>query len=500
MKISGILKRFLWAMFGLSVCLVLLWVTFYFLTLDVIRRNLKLQAETASEAIIAGVEGNLLSLEDAAYDLGHDSGVIRMALAGDAVSFYRAGGELMRENGALRSGFRDIDNVIVFRSEDQFYRLKGTVSNTTLRRLFYMIENQESRIITVTSNDRTYIGLCGEIIDGGKTVGHVALLQEQARIERLLGTYNDLDYLGVALLSGDRVLSSNKEIRTVEVERIREQAVFVREREIGISGYRLLVWCEDSIAAWLSGYFRLAMPVTVAVLVLIMLFFIRYLRRHMVEPIELEKERTLLTLLKKQIGAHFTVNSLNVIRALINKGEKEEAAHICDELSVLLRYANAGDEYITLLREFFVLEQYVGIMQIRYPDRIEAQIEVDDAFAEIQIPRMLIQPLVENAIVHGLSDGSGIIRLWADIEEQAVIVHVSDNGRGMDSEKLERLREMIRCADTAENGELQHVALQNIERRIRLVCGPAYGLSISSAPGEGTEVSVRLPRTEASEK
>jgi len=100
-------------------------------------------------------------------------------------------------------------------------------------------------------------------------------------------------------------------------------------------------------------------------------------------------------------------------------GEKEPAAHICDELSTLLRYANAGDEYISLLEEFYVLRQYVGIMQARFPGKIEEE----DYFDEVYVPRMLLQPLVENAIQHGLN-GAGKVRVSAEKKGEGTKVYL----------------------------------------------------------------------------
>ncbi len=499
MRHNEILKRFILSVFSLSICLVLLWVAFYYLTLHVIRRNLRLQAETASEAIMGAVEEELLRLENGAWELGRDPAVERMVAAADALSFYQTCVSLAARDGAQSSALYDVDQAVVFHPTGAFYRLKGRIPNTALRRIFWLIQGEDRRVVTVSSNDRTYIGICMSVHAGETGAGFVVLLREQEELERLFDVYGDLDYLGVALLSDERILCAGREVKWEELPEIRRTAVFVREKEIGLSGLRLLVWCEDSIAPWLSVYFRVAMPVTVLVLLAILMFFVRYVRRHMVEPIELEKEHTLLLLLKKQISAHFTVNTLNVVRALVNKGDKEAAAHICSELSVLLRYANAGDEYISLSGEFYVLKQYVGIMQIRRPGCIGLELEENDSFHEVEIPRMLLQPIVENAIFHGLAGEKGTISISAALADDAVTVRIADDGRGMDEAKLEELKCALAGADAdaAEAEGLGQIALRNIERRIRLVCGPEYGLTIRSAVGEGTEVLVRLPLCEA---
>ncbi len=530
----------------LSICLVLMWVVFYFLTREMIRRNMQLQAMTSSEVMISSVEEELLALENAATDLGHNPDVISITSSPDLLSFYDAAGSFLRSYPALPANIRSGDNVILYNAGGTFYRLKGTISNTTLKRCFYLMENDNNRTLTVTSNNNTYIGSYETVYSGENKCGYVVLLMEQPRVERILNTFNDLDYLDVALFAGDRMLCSNKDIQPEDMDKIMSSAVFVREKAIGLSGYKLLVCCERSISETLSLYFRFALPITILILISVVAVFVSYLRRHMIEPIanviagtnksgdtplpytgepyfdslvdhvnsmlariedrehelyesrmyvkevELENERTLITLLKKQISAHFTVNTLNVVRALINKGEKSAAMQICDELSTLLRYANAGAEYISLLEEFYVLEQYIGIMQARYPDRIEAEIDEDDAFADIFIPRMLIQPVVENAIVHGLRGNKGCVHISADIGPDGVTVCVQDNGVGIPEDELEKLRNTIDSRDALESKNLEHIALQNIQRRIHMVCGDGYGISLESSCGTGTKVYLHL--------
>ncbi len=548
MKRAGLLKNFMGTMLLLGACLVLLWVAFYCVTVEVTRQNMIRQAETSSEAILASIEDELLAIEATAYDLAHYDRVAAITEAEDTRRFYDCGAIAAERGGSIVNNARAAESAVVFRADGLFYRLRGTIPNTALRRVFRLIENAPRATITVTSNGTTYIGRSEAVYREGALAGYVALLMEETRIEKLLRAYDDVDYLGVALLSGDRLITSNRDLRFEDIPRLRESAVFTREKDVGLSGFRLLVYCENSVSQRLSRYFAVAMPVTVVILALVMAAFVRYLRRHMIAPInsvisltkesgdkplphtgeeyfdglvdhvndmlariedreralyesemkargsELEKERTLVSLLKKQISAHFTVNTLNVVRALINKGEREAAARICGELSTLLRYANAPEEYISLPEEFYVLRQYVGIMQARYPDRIAFEMDEEDAPEDVFIPRMLIQPVVENAIVHGLDGKAGTVSVSAELRDTAVIVTVTDDGKGMTADELLRTRESLRLTGGAEEPGIEHVALINVQKRIRMVCGDGYGVELDSAPGEGTRVRLRFAR------
>ena len=543
-------------MVALGISLVLLWVVFYYLTVGVVRSNLELQAETGSEAIIENVEEELLELEDSAYLIGNNKIIADMAVTTDLRRFFEMGSSFVRENTSMISGIRNADNIVVFNKDGQFYRIKGTVSNTALKRIFYMMKNGDDQTLTVTSNKNTYIGLYKLVFSmrgipdensEQENAGYIALLMEQSGIERLISPFSDMDYLGTALFSGNRLLCSSNNIKDEDMEELEKDSVFVKDKEIGLSGYRLTVYSMSTLSESVSRYFRIIMPITVLILGMVVAFFIGYLRRHMIDPInkvvlntqnnenqylpytgeqyfdglvdhvndmmnqikdrekalydsevkikktELEKETTLMLLLKKQISAHFTVNTMNVVRALINRGEKEAAARICDELSTLLRYANAGDKKISLLEEFFVLEQYVGIMQARFPGKIEADIDEEDSLADIFIPRMLIQPIVENAIIHGLAGEKGKVTVYAVSDEETVTITVVDDGKGMDEETLRTLMERIYSDDQSESDVIEHVALRNIQKRIQMVCGTGYGISIESSVGAGTTVSVKLP-------
>ena len=189
------------------------------------------------------------------------------------------------------------------------------------------------------------------------------------------------------------------------------------------------------------------------------------------------------------------MNSLNAVRALIKKKENERAEEICDGLCVLLQYANAGDATISLLDEFSVLEQYLAIMRARYPGKFTTSLEFDDALAEVQIPRMLLQPLVENAILHGFqSREGGAIHIFCESQPEGILLRVADNGCGMDEETLQALQARLQSqpGDDMAQG-LSHVALPNIQKRIQANFGPAYGVRIESRQGKGTTVTVTLP-------
>ena len=322
------------------------------------------------------------------------------------------------------------------------------------------------------------------------------LLSDEAKIGSMLRTYNQSEDIGVILYSDDRILCSDKLLDHDSLDIIREKAAAVYEKEVGLSGFGLLLYSYGTGLAGVASYFRVALPVTILILVFTIVFFAWYVKNKMVEPVELIRERTEKYLLKKQINAHFTVNTLNVIRALVYKGDRAEASDTCDELARLLRYANAGEDMILLSEEFYTLEQYLKIMCTRYRGMIDIEMDDDDFYEELLVPRMLLQPIVENAVTHGLAGSKGRISISAEVTGEDLFIKILDNGKGMSEEKLKEVKKTITDADSIEINEpkeLHHISLQNIERRIKTECGDGYGIDIGSETGKGTEVTVYLP-------
>ncbi len=546
MKKQGILKNYMLMAAVLIVCIVLLWVAFFLLTRRAIERNTVLQAEATSDVIIRGIERELLSLEDMADNLSGYDRVLEMLRSEDAASFYDAGITVSDRTVDIISDYCSADNVIVYNNDGLFCMIKGEMPNSALEKAFLLVDGSHKKTLKVNSDDMTLTGCSASVTENGETLGYVVLLMDTTTLEELLDSFKDLDYLGVVVMAGGEAICGNRDLNGEEIREALDNCAFYKEKEIGISGFSLLIYCENTLVSKLEAYFKIAMPVTVGILFGILSIFIIYWNRHIVSPInnilrntaegddrplpltgeayfddlvnrvnenlksieerdkelfdsgirikeyELERERTLVALLKKQISVHFTVNTLSAVRALINKGEKKEAARICDKLSALLRYANAGEENIPLLEEFHILNQYASIMQTRYPGRFLFEAEEEDSLADIYIPRMLLQPLVENSIVHGYESKTEMIRVFAEISED-VTVFVKDDGRGMEEKELKTLTEILSDADKLMETSLHHVALLNIEKRIRMVCGENYGISIESRAGNGTTVSLHLP-------
>jgi len=208
--------------------------------------------------------------------------------------------------------------------------------------------------------------------------------------------------------------------------------------------------------------------------------------------------------LQAQINPHFLYNALECIRAQAILDGADEIASITKALSLFFRYniSNKGD-HIPLKDEFENVRNYMLIQQYRYKDRMTLDINYDDQNTEILdmlLPKLVLQPLVENSIVHGFSDmlnGARIIISATKVADH-ISIKVVDNGKGMDLEELTALKEKLRNPEIAmeepSEQEQNGIALVNVNRRIQLFYGQPYSLNITSCVGEGTEIELFLPR------
>ena len=208
--------------------------------------------------------------------------------------------------------------------------------------------------------------------------------------------------------------------------------------------------------------------------------------------------RTELALLQAQINPHFLYNTMDTIIWLIEADRSQAAVEMVSNLSDFFRHSlSRGEDIISLGEEERHVRSYLQIQQARYKDILDYDIDIDPALGEVVLPKLTLQPLVENALYHGikLKRGKGCIRVAGRAEGRDILLRITDDGAGMSPERLEELR---RAMDT---GERVGFGLVTVHERLRLFFGGDYGLSLSSRQGEGTTVTARIPcrRTEEAE-
>ena len=152
----------------------------------------------------------------------------------------------------------------------------------------------------------------------------------------------------------------------------------------------------------------------------------------------------------------------------------------------------AGQRNVTLHNEMDMVRCYLDIQKFRHEDRLKYELLIDPSAEQIPILPLVIQPLVENAVIHGLEsrEEGGIVRIKAELIGDEVHVEVIDNGQGMTKERLEQV---LQSLEDKNDGEQNRIGLRNVHLRLQLVYGKKYGLDIWSEPGIGTKVQFTIP-------
>lgn len=200
--------------------------------------------------------------------------------------------------------------------------------------------------------------------------------------------------------------------------------------------------------------------------------------------------RTELALLQAQINPHFLYNTMDTIIWLIEADKQQEAVEMVSNLSSFFRHSlSKGEDVITLAEEERHVRSYLQIQHARYKDIMEYTVDIDPQLHDAMIPKLTLQPLVENALYHGikLKRARGTIRISGGVEDGCILLRVEDNGVGMTAERLNQLRQAM------EHDERVGFGLSAVNQRLRLQFGPGFGLNVTSVEGEGTTVAARIP-------
>lgn len=201
-----------------------------------------------------------------------------------------------------------------------------------------------------------------------------------------------------------------------------------------------------------------------------------------------------MNVLQAQIKPHFMYNTLDTIRWMAEEHNEEDIVEIIEAFTNLLRISlSKGKEIISVKEELSHVQSYLIIQKIRYEDKLDYEIQFDKEILDYKLIKLILQPLVENAIYHGIKEkrGNGKILITGKIEDNLLCFTVADNGKGMDEETLNKINNMLNNNDGNRN-QIGY-GIFNVNERIKLIHGSEYGLVYRSILGEGTIVELRHP-------
>jgi len=223
-----------------------------------------------------------------------------------------------------------------------------------------------------------------------------------------------------------------------------------------------------------------------------MKFRIKGLMQDIVNEHE-EKRKSEFDSLQAQINPHFLYNTLDIIVWQIENEKQSEAVHTVTALARFFRLSlGKGKNIVTVKDEIDHVKNYLMIQHMRFKNKFDYEFDIAEDVLELPSLKLMLQPLVENAIYHGMEfmDGDGLITIKAWREENELYLSVADNGLGMTEDKVEMI---LTGKSSSGNGRGSGIGVKNVNERIKLYFGEAYGLTIDSEPDEGTKVTIHLP-------
>ena len=229
-----------------------------------------------------------------------------------------------------------------------------------------------------------------------------------------------------------------------------------------------------------------------------MKFRIKGLMQDIVNEHE-EKRKSEFDSLQAQINPHFLYNTLDIIVWQIENEKQSEAVHTVTALARFFRLSlGKGKNIVTVKDEIDHVKNYLMIQHMRFKNKFDYEFDIAEDVLELPSLKLMLQPLVENAIYHGMEfmDGDGMIMVKAWREEDELYLSVADNGLGMTEDKVEMI---LTGESTSGNGRGSGIGVKNVNERIKLYFGEAYGLTIDSEPDEGTTVIIHLPAKDEKE-
>lgn len=213
---------------------------------------------------------------------------------------------------------------------------------------------------------------------------------------------------------------------------------------------------------------------------------------HEVYLVQIKQGETELQMLQSQINPHFLYNTLESISMMATINDDDTTSEMASDLGLILRYGISKDKSIvTIAEEIHILEKYIRLQGIRFHDSYKIELNIEETILQHEMIKLILQPIVENAIYHGMNTIRKVGLITVRGYEAVGLIHfqISDNGKGMDPEQAASLNAYI----NDENNDYKSIGLRNVNKRIKLRYGEAYGITITSQVNEGTTVLVTFP-------
>ncbi|MDO4270275.1 MAG: sensor histidine kinase [Eubacteriales bacterium] len=324
---------------------------------------------------------------------------------------------------------------------------------------------------------KDFFVLCGRLPASGWTVAGLVykdFLREDSR--HILQTVLWIGFLAFLIN-----IAVSRFLRSYELRPIKDMMRYVKKVETGDFSAALAVVREDEVGALAVSMKNMTEHI-----------------QNLLVTVQQEQERLRWAeykALQAQINPHFLYNTLDSLNWLIWAGENERATEMVSALTGFFRIGlSRGEDLIPVENEVRHVESYLTIQKIRYSKIFDYTVYLDDGARGCLTPKLLLQPIVENALYHGIKPAGRKCRLFVNVldEGDELMMEVRDDGVGMPPEKLKALENALaRCGDV----RTESYGMCNVNDRIHILAGGEYGIQVVSEPGLGTSVRLRLPKT-----
>ena len=537
----------------------IVWFSYHFITYDAIKRTAEESAVFTTDVIARQVSAGFEEMATVSLLAAGSDYLKDFLMERDVSAYYEKAGIVSEIIHRTASPVSSIDNIVTFTERGEYYRFIGGVSNGACEELYYAF-HEEGLVFTIIELDGVLF-FChnAPVYDssglGPIKVGSIVILTGLDKTRRVLGDGGGQGDLVAAIVFENEVLLSNDpSLEGGGISELPSKYHVASTLDIEGTPLSVLIAIPEGALFAESRLFFLYALIVIILLLLVILLLYHYLSSYMIRPMasiithvreigggekkrlpdtgrkdfdalisdindmlarteayntaliverqrlfdaEISGQKMRMGLLASQMDAHFVVNTLANIKTLSDRAENERAAKMAEGLALILKHQHKGDELINIFIDLEVIESYISIMNTRFGEKFIFEFDIEDVLSDCIMPGFVLQPLVENALVHGLKNKEGEARLFIKgaLREDMVCFEISDNGAGIPPAKLEEIQNGLAAPEPGDFPEpgLHGVALLNIQRRISLRFGEGYGISVASTLGKGTTVTVRLP-------
>ena len=534
----------------LVTAVLAVWVVFYLAMSNYLYDNAERQTAGAANQIVARLGEAFARAERQMYTLAQSESAILYIRETEQTARFTAveqARQVLTDSG-FDNGFAG--NVILFNGEGQYARLTGKLGNMACAKLYQLVQSRTLPAhLSLTLDGRQYIGYAVAIGNPDGENGAAVMLIEEETLTTMLDMYSTDNLLHIAIFAnGEKIVANTGDFPAIPYN----DTQFVRS-QMGITPFDIVAVSDEAALQSSMRYFNYAAVLTAAAFGIMLLQFLRSLNRRFLKPMvavtdsiealdldvtpgelplsesdefdrlvqkindllkrldrksrdaqrtelllataEIERQKQLVLSLKKQINVHFIANTLSILLILIRENELEKAEMVATGLVHISRYAYDREEWINVWEELDILNRYIDIMNIRYGDKLTVEVESDDRLMDNNMPRMLLQPILENTIIHAFpyKETDCRVQIGAILQDGMIRISITDNGCGISEAELAALAQEMANPQNTAGDALEHIALVNIHKRLVSYYGDAFEFSIKNRAQGGTVVSLALP-------